>query len=383
MKTNPEWPRPKSKKPSRGGIPAKKIQITTVAPSEKERFDTLCGDLHYLGAARPVGHFLRQVAVFEGEWIALLAWGPPCYSLQDRDDWIGWHPAQRAERLNLVVQNRRFLLLHERGSAPNLASKVLAAAMRALPEQWREHFGYEPLMAETFTDLERFHGTCYKACGWIEAGESKGFGRDAVDFYVYHGKIKRLWVKELVPEVRALLCATELPESIPSEALRCTHGQLPFKASQLRSLFDALQQVPDPRSRRSRIRLGSILAIASMALLCGYRNTSEIARFAQRLTQPQREKLGLPLRKGSRKIRDIPNYQFFYRLLCKVDPDALAEKLTAWLRAQTGSLPGALAMDGKFIRDTVGVLSLADHETGAPEAMAICSKKKGTEKSAS
>jgi hypothetical protein len=119
-----------------------------------------------------------------------------------------------------------------------------------------------------------------------------------------------------------------------------------------------------------------------MALLCGYRNTSEIARFAQRLTQPQREKLGLPEKKGTRGFREVPNYQFFYRLLCKVDPDALAERLTDWLRAQSGSLPGALAMDGKFIRDTVGVLSLADHETGSPEAMAICSKKKATEKSA-
>jgi hypothetical protein len=48
---------------------------------------------------------------------------------------------------------------------------VLATAMKALPDQWREHFGYEPVMAEIFTDLERFHGTCYKACGWIEAGE--------------------------------------------------------------------------------------------------------------------------------------------------------------------------------------------------------------------
>jgi len=382
MKTNPEWHKPNPSDRSRGGIPAKKIQIIPVAPDEHARFDALCGELHYLGAAKPIGHFLRQVAVFEGEWIALLAWGPPCYSLQDRDEWIGWHPAQRAERLNLIAQNRRFLLLHERGSAPNLASKVLAAAMRALPGQWREHFGYEPVMAETFTDLERFHGTCYKACGWIEAGESQGFGRDAIDFYVYHGKIKRLWVKELTPEARTMLCATQLPEDIPSEALCRTHGQLPFKAAQLRSLFEALQQVPDPRTRGSRIRLGSILAIAAMALLCGYRNTSEIARFAQRLTQPQREKLGLPVKKGTRQFREVPNYQFFYRLLCKVDPDSLAERLTGWLREQSGSLPGALAMDGKFIRDTVGVLTLADHETGAPEAMAICSKKKGTAQSA-
>lgn len=383
MKTNPEWPKPKTKSSSRRGISAKKITIVSVHPEEHSRFDALMGELHYLGSTRPIGHFLRQVAVIDDEWVALLAWGPACYSLKDRDDWIGWHPAQRAERLSLIVQNRRFLLLHERGSAPNLASKVLAAAMKALPGQWREHFGYEPVMAETFTDLERFHGTCYKACGWIEAGESQGFGRDAVDFYVYHGKIKRLWLKELTPNARARLCAVALPENIPPEALSCAHGQLPFKTPQLRSLFEVLQQVKDPRTRGSRFRLGGILAIAAMALLCGYRNIAEIARFAQRLTQPQREKLGLPLKKGTRKFREVPSYQLFYRLLCKTDPDQVAEKLTDWLREQSGSLPGALAMDGKFIRDTVGVLTLADHETGAPEAMAICSKKKDTAKNAS
>ena len=115
---------------------------------------------------------------------------------------------------------------------------------------------------------------------------------------------------------------------------------------------------------------------------CSPAEVAEIARFAQRLTQPQREKLGLPLKKGTRKFREVPDYQLFYRLLCKTDPDQVAEKLSGWLREQSGSLPGALAMDGKFIRDTIGVLTLADHETGAPEAMAICSKKKDTAKSA-
>ena len=51
--------------------------------------------------------------------------------LIDRDEWIGWTSRQRAERLGLIVQNRRFLLLtlalseHESGTpvAITLASK--------------------------------------------------------------------------------------------------------------------------------------------------------------------------------------------------------------------------------------------------------------------
>ena len=40
-------------------------------------------------------------------------------------------------------------------------------------------------------------------------------------------------------------------------------------------------------------------------------------------------------------------------------------------------LLAALALDGKFIRDTVGIVSLVDHETGVPRAMAKASKKEG------
>jgi hypothetical protein len=376
MKTaNPEWKKTGSAK--RGGN--NPLETIIVPKVDYKRFDELMGDLHYLGSAKPTGDFLRQAVVRDGEWVALLAWGPACYALKDRDDWIGWHPTQRAERQKLVAQNRRYLLLHDRGSEPNLASKALAAALRSLPEQWEQTFGYRPLLAETFTDIERFRGTCYKACGWIEAGESKGFARDALDFYVPHGNIKRLWLKELSLGAREMLGADELPKRCIKGATSSAHGVLPFKEAQLRSLFEALQTVPDPRSR-ARFRIGSILAITAMALLCGCRDVKAIYRFATRLSQAQRAKIGLPLKKGTKKFREIPKYDTFYSLLREIDPVEMAKVLTQWLGERAGNLPGALAMDGKFIRDTVGVLTLADHETGVPEAMAYCSKKKAMEK---
>ncbi|MBN2786209.1 MAG: hypothetical protein JXR25_15420 [Pontiellaceae bacterium] len=54
--------------------------------AENGRFDVLMGDLHYLGPVKPTGDFLRQAVVCDGEWVAILAWGPACYALRDRDD---------------------------------------------------------------------------------------------------------------------------------------------------------------------------------------------------------------------------------------------------------------------------------------------------------
>ena len=355
-----------------------KLQVHVVTqPGDVKRFDRLLDDGHYLGKTRPVGNFLRQVAVLDGEWVALLAWGAASYRLKDRDEWIGWTAAQRAERLKLVVQNRRFLLLGEKGSHPNRASQVLGAALRCLNEQWTEHFSYAPLLAETFTDIEQFEGTCYKASGWIAVGMSQGYSRHRADFYVPNDRPKRLWLKPLHPQARERLCAAWLGEEQSAGETAAPTGSLPLKDTQLRSFMETLQRVPDPRARNSRFRIGSVLSIVAMALLCGQRDIAQFHRFGWRLKQSQRTHLGLPLKKGSRRFRQVPSYSVYYDLLAHVDVEALAAVLTGWLRSQAGSLPGALALDGKLIRDTIGTLSLVDHETGVPQAQALIRQKGG------
>ena len=114
-----------------------------------------------------------MVAESEGKWLGLLTWGSAAYRLKPRDAVIAWTPTQRAQRQKLVVQNRRFLLLGERGEQPNLASRVLGAAVRDLPRLWFAHFGYEPLLAETFTDIEAYAGSCYKAAAGLRAAPGR------------------------------------------------------------------------------------------------------------------------------------------------------------------------------------------------------------------
>ena len=101
------------------------LQVRVVREEQVAWFDGLLADHHYLGAGRPVGHYLRQVVERDGQPVALLVWGPACYALKDRDRWISWSVPQRLERLQLLVQNRRFLLLSPKGQSPNLASQAL------------------------------------------------------------------------------------------------------------------------------------------------------------------------------------------------------------------------------------------------------------------
>src|SRR5690349_13822422 len=116
-------------------VPSAKIVSPTLnvrVPEDGELgwFDQLLTDKHYLGAGRRVGDYLRQVVERDRHPVALLVWGPACYALKDRDRWISWSANQRLERLKLIVQNRRFLLLSEKGGSPNLASQSLGAALR-------------------------------------------------------------------------------------------------------------------------------------------------------------------------------------------------------------------------------------------------------------
>jgi hypothetical protein len=354
------------------------LNVRKIEEWERERFDGLLREKHYLGQSSRVGDFLRQVVERDGQWVALLVWGPAALKLKDREAWMGWNGAMAAERLKLVVQNRRYLLLVERGEEPNLASAVLAASCRALPAQWQASFGYEPLVAESFTDPEAYHGTCYKASGWEAVGMSAGSSRAHPDFYVPNGKPKCLWLRELRRGARKLAVACPLLPEHEGAVVDVTSGKMPLSLEQRRSLKDVLRQTPDPRGRNTRFRIGPVLCIVTMALLCGARQVSEIARFATRLRPQQRRELGLPLKKGSPAFYEVPTYGVFHQVLSRMDPVAFGSLLTGWLATQQGSLPGTCALDGKMIRDLIGTVSLVDVEDGSPVAVAVMDQKEGT-----
>ena len=114
---------------------------------------------HYLGAAPKVGETLWYGALWRGEWVALASFSAAALKCQARDAWIGWTLRHKYDRLHLVANNTRFLLLRP---VPNLGSRVLGLCARHLVRDWPARFHHPLVLLETFVDPSRFVGTVYR-----------------------------------------------------------------------------------------------------------------------------------------------------------------------------------------------------------------------------
>ncbi len=213
-----------------------------------------------------------------------------------------------------------------------------------------------------------------------QVGMSQGYSRHRTDFYVPNDSPKKLWMYDLSGSGRKEITAVTLAPEHQGASIPQPGGVLPLSLPHTESLLECLRRAPDPRAKNIRFRTGPVLTIVAMALLAGRRDISEIARYAGLLSQRQRELLGLPRKKGVRFFQ-VPGYSVFYDLLTRMEPDAFAGQLSGWLRERAGVLPGALALDGKMIRDAIGVLTLAAHEDGSPQGMAVYDQKEGSGRS--
>ena len=64
------------------------LTVRVIEAQERERFDALLREKHYLGESARVGDFLRQVVERDGQWVALMVWGPAALKLKDREAWM-------------------------------------------------------------------------------------------------------------------------------------------------------------------------------------------------------------------------------------------------------------------------------------------------------
>ena len=158
---------------------------------------------HYLGHKPLPGAQLRYFVMAQQRIVALLGFGAAAWQTAPRDRYIGWDAAQRQQNLPLVVNNARFLILPW-VRVPHLASMILAQAARVLPEHWQHQYGLRPVLLETFVEVPRFRGTCYRAANWIYLGQTKGRGKLGPSG-IQSVPIKDIWVYPLAGDFRKKL----------------------------------------------------------------------------------------------------------------------------------------------------------------------------------
>lgn len=152
--------------------------IPAVEPDDRKLWNEYIDRYHYLGYKQPIGSHLRYFVVDNrGRKLGGMLFSFASRQLPDRDYWIGWDKKARQKRLNLVVNNNRYLIFPW-VEVKNLASKAISLACQQLADDWHFHHGYRPLLIETFVDTSKYKGTCYQAANWINVGETDGVHTD-------------------------------------------------------------------------------------------------------------------------------------------------------------------------------------------------------------
>ncbi len=105
-----------------------------------------------------------------------LSFSAAAWQVGVRDQHIGWTGRMREQRLPLIVNNSRFLILNS-VQVKNLASHVLGLVSQRLSTDWFVRYGVRPVLLETFVDTARYAGTCYRAANWVDLGLTQGRGR--------------------------------------------------------------------------------------------------------------------------------------------------------------------------------------------------------------
>lgn len=337
-----------------------RIVVRPVKEDEKEDWRYLMNKYHYLGFKKTGGEQILYVAEVEDRCIALIGWSTGVFKNSSRDIWINWDNNLRIRRLKHIANNFRFLIFPWI-MVKNLATRILSLNLSRLSSDWESKYGHNILLAETFVDMSKYFGTCYKAANWISLGDTSGYGRNNGKYY-YHGKRKRIFIYPLKKDARTILSDTTGRIS-DSEELQLIDWRR-MKLEGENGLFEALTKVPDPRKRRGRRHpLKLILSISVCAKLSGAKGYTQISEWAERLTEKQLKKFG-----AWRK--EVPSLTCIREVLSKMDTEEFDKIIYGWLIKNNLEKGEGISIDGKTLKRSfdgdekaVQLLSAITHDT--------------------
>lgn len=214
-KRTPFNPLVQRKKPALLAIDPHPLQgpLSDILPLEirqvrRTALEALCNSLidqyHYLGYAQPVGEHLKYLVFAQQRPVACLIFSSAPRHIGCRDRFIGWPPQVRRQNIHLLAYQSRFLILPWVRVA-HLASYLLARLARVLAADWHRLYHHPVYFLETFVDLERFPGTCYKAANWSYVGQTTGRGKDD-QTHRPNRSLKAVFVYPLCRDFRSRLC---------------------------------------------------------------------------------------------------------------------------------------------------------------------------------
>jgi len=339
----------------------KEVQVRPLEPFEEKRYQVLMQEQHYLGAIPKIGETLRYIATWLDQWVALLSFSAAAWKCAARDQWIGWDFHHQYDRLKLLTNNSRFLILKD-WHFPNLGSRVLSLCQNRLSRDWQETFGHPLLLLETFVDPQRFQGTVYQAANWVYVGDTKGFRRTSRGYSPTAQSPKMVFLKPLTAEAQTLLAHPTLPLSY-----RIGGPRIMLKAEQMKSLPYFFRAIPDPRrSQGRRHPLATVLGIAAGAILCGMRGYKAISDWAESLGPKARERFRCR-RENGRYV--VPSEYVIRDLLIRIHPQDLDQALQRW-NDTYAQQDQSLAIDGKTMRNAIDdqgyqthIMSVVGHQT--------------------
>lgn len=337
------------------------IHVRTVRTLEENRFQQLMQEHHYLGALPKISETLWYVATFGDRWVALISFSAAALKCSVRDRWIGWDFRHQYDRLKLVTNNSRFLILPD-WHLPNLASRVLSLSEKRLVADWQAVFDHPVVLIETFVDPQRFQGTIYKAANWVYVGDSKGFHRTRQGYSATAHSPKMVFVKPLTSDAQTLLS-----QPVLEPAYRTGGPRIMLNAQQMKSLPDFFSDISDyRRAQGRRHRLSTVLAIAAGATLCGMRGYLAISDWAKSLGQKARARFRC---RYQNNCYTIPSLSTIRDVLSRVDPVHLDHAIQSWNHAY-GQQDDSLAIDGKTMCNAIDdqghqthIMSAIGHQT--------------------
>lgn len=338
------------------------VIVRPVYHSEEVIFRKLMQAHHYLGMLPKIGNTLWYVATYQNDWQALLIFSAAALKCGVRDHWIGWDFRHQYDRLNLLANNSRFLILPH-SHHKNLASKVLSLCQHRIQQDWANRFGYPLLLMETFVDPTRFNGTIYKAANWRFVGYSKGYQRTRNGYSNTRKSSKMVFVQPLQRNACSLLS-----RPILNKRYQTGVQKMKLNAQQMKSLPYFFKDVTDPRrAQGKRHRVEVVLSIAAAAILCGMCGYSAISDWTQALSQNARARFGCRYRN---KKYIVPSESIIRDVLIRVDPVELDQALQRW-NEEYGSTDESLAIDGKTMCNAIDedgrqthIISAVGHQSG-------------------